>query len=96
VADDPALVVTANRAFELTRPVHYAQDSADLEERSDRASEAVDSFIALAAAEVQSAAGVAPHRRPRQGTGMTSQEKPIQPAGAQGPALDEPPGDITP
>lgn len=74
VADDPALVFTASRAFELTRPVHYARDSADLEERSDQAKEAVNSFIALAAAEVQSAAGVAPHHGPRHGTGMASQE----------------------
>jgi hypothetical protein len=85
VAADPALIVTANRAYELTRPVHYAQDPADLDERSDRAREAVDSFIALAAAEVQSAAGVAPHRRPRQGTGMASQENPATRPSAQDP-----------
>ena len=96
VAGDPALVVTANRAYELTRPVHYAQDPADLDERSDRAREAVDSFIALASAEVQSAAGVAPHRRPRQGTGMTSQENPSRPTQRPGPPNDELSGDIAP
>jgi hypothetical protein len=39
----------------LTRPAHYARDGADLDERSNRAKEAVDSLIALAAADVQSA-----------------------------------------
>jgi hypothetical protein len=57
--------------------------------RSDRAREAVDSFIALAAAEVQSAAGVAPHRRPYQHTGMASQEKRSDSTQRPGPANDE-------
>jgi hypothetical protein len=63
VASDQELVITANRAFELTRPVHYAQDGADLDRRSNLATEAVDNFIALAAAEVQSAAAVGLHHR---------------------------------
>jgi hypothetical protein len=52
VASDPALVSAANCAFELTRPVHYAQDSSDLGARIDRAEKALDRFVALAAAEV--------------------------------------------
>jgi hypothetical protein len=55
VASDPALVSAAKEAYELTRPVHYAQDSADLDSRTEKAKEAVDRFVALAAAEFQSA-----------------------------------------
>ncbi len=55
VAGDPALVTAANEAYELTHPVHYARDSADLDSRTERAKKAVDRFVALAAAEVQSA-----------------------------------------
>jgi hypothetical protein len=55
-----------------------------------------DSFIALAAAEVQSAAGVAPHRRPRQGTGMASQENPSRPTHRPGPTNDERSVDMAP
>jgi hypothetical protein len=75
VACDPALVVAANRAFDVTRPVHYARDSADLGERSERAKKAINSFIALAAAEVQSAAVVAPHvRRHQRARGIADQQ----------------------
>jgi hypothetical protein len=55
VASAPALVVAADEAYELARPVHRAQDSAAMDARSERAKKAVDRFIALAAAELQSA-----------------------------------------
>lgn len=54
VAGSPAVVTAANDAFELTRPVHYAQDSTDLRSRTGTAKKAVNSFVALAAAEIQS------------------------------------------
>ena len=55
VAIDPALITAADEAYELTRPLHDAQDSAEVDTRSDKAKEAVDRFVALAAAELQSA-----------------------------------------
>jgi len=54
VASEPALVAAANEAFELTRTVHYAQDSADLDARTEQAEKAVSRFVTLAAAELQS------------------------------------------
>ena len=54
VAGDPAVVAAANNAFELTRPVHYARDGANLDSRTEEAKSAVDRFIALAVAEIQS------------------------------------------
>lgn len=54
VAGDPAAVAVAVSAFELTRKVHYAEDGADLRSRVNTARESVDSFTALAAAEIQS------------------------------------------
>jgi hypothetical protein len=55
VASDPALVAAADEAYELARPVHRTQDSANLDSRSESAKKAVDRFVALAAAELQSA-----------------------------------------
>lgn len=63
VAGDATVASTANEAFELTRPVHYARDGADLYSKTDKAKSAVDRFIALAAAEIQS---VPIHNRNRQ------------------------------
>jgi hypothetical protein len=54
VASNPALVTAANEAYELTRKVHYAQDDVGLSSRTEPAKQAVDRFIALAVAEVQS------------------------------------------
>jgi hypothetical protein len=54
VADDASVVGSAISAFTLTRPVHYAEDPADLRSRIVIAEEALESFIAAAAAEVQS------------------------------------------
>lgn len=67
VAGDPSVVNAANHAFELTRPVHYAQESADLDLRTKSATSAIDNFIALAAAEIQSASIRDPDRRPSRG-----------------------------
>ena len=53
VAGDPAVVTAADNAFQLTRPIHYAQESDDLRARDERAEEAVNRFITLAAAEIQ-------------------------------------------
>jgi hypothetical protein len=53
-ASDPALVTAANEAYELTRPIHYAQDLADLDSRSRSAKKVVHRFMALSAAELQS------------------------------------------
>jgi urease accessory protein UreF len=55
VASVPAVVTAATNAFELTRPVHYAQDSDDLRSRDESAEKALNRFIALAAVEIQSA-----------------------------------------
>jgi hypothetical protein len=63
VASDPALVTAANEAYELTRPVHYAEDGADLDSRTENAKKAVDRFVSLAAAEVQSASAIGRNRR---------------------------------
>ena len=54
VASDPGVATAAISAFELTRPVHYAQESADLSSRIEEAENAADAFVALAAAEIQS------------------------------------------
>jgi hypothetical protein len=54
VASNPEVATAAISAFELTRPVHYAQDPADLRSRIKTAKEAVDFFTALAASEIQS------------------------------------------
>jgi hypothetical protein len=53
VAGDPALVTAANEAYELTRPVHHAEDSAKLDSRSESAKKSADRFVTLAAAELQ-------------------------------------------
>jgi len=60
VASDPALIDAASKAFELTRPIHYAQDSAGLRARTDKANKAIDYFVVLGAAEVQTARGHVP------------------------------------
>jgi hypothetical protein len=62
VASNPEVVTAATSAFQLTRPVHYAQDGTDLRSKVKTAKEAVDVFTALAAAEVQSTrvAGLSP------------------------------------
>lgn len=57
VASDPALMDAAGKAFDLTRPIHYSRDSTDLKTRTGQANKAIDYFVALAAAEVQSAGG---------------------------------------
>jgi len=76
VASSQALVIAADQAFELTRPIHSARDETDLEERKDQAMKAVNSFIALAATDVQSAA-LGPHYRAHQITsGLASQGNP--------------------
>jgi hypothetical protein len=63
VASNTAVVTAASNAFELTRPVHYAQDSVDLRTRTKKSKKAVDSFIALAAAEIQSTPMTSRNRR---------------------------------
>lgn len=63
VASGDALVSAANEAYELTRPVHYAEDGADLDSRTDKAKEPVDHFVTLAAAEVQSGSAIGRNRR---------------------------------
>jgi hypothetical protein len=57
VTSNPETVAAAISAFELTRPIHHAEDGADLRSRTKVAEGAVDAFIALAASEVQSALG---------------------------------------
>lgn len=57
------MVAAAISAFELTRPIHYAEDGADLRSRSKVAEGAVDTFIALAASEVQFTSGVGRDRQ---------------------------------
>ena len=54
VAGELVLVAAANEAFKLTRPIHYAQDSADLDARIKQAEKAVNRFVTLAATELQS------------------------------------------
>lgn len=76
VAGDRALAIAADQAFELTRPVHDAQNRSELEEKAARAKQAVNSFIALAAADVQSA-DLGPDYRARQVTsGIGARENP--------------------
>jgi hypothetical protein len=53
ITSNPDTVAAAMSAFELTRPIHYAEDGADLRSRTKAAEGAVDAFIALAAREVQ-------------------------------------------
>lgn len=64
VASDPALDTAATEAYELTHPVHYAQDQTDLDARTESAQQAVDRFIAVARAEVQSAPTAGRSHRP--------------------------------
>jgi hypothetical protein len=54
VAGNPAVVTAANDAFELTRLIHYAQDVADRHSRNEIARNAINRFITLAGAEIQS------------------------------------------
>jgi hypothetical protein len=63
VASNPGVVTAAISAFELTRPVHYAQESTDLSSRIKEAENASDVFVALAAAEIQSIPVTGPGRR---------------------------------
>lgn len=55
VAGDSAVVTAAINAFDLTRPVHKARDGADLDSRAETGKTAVDRFITIAGAEIQSA-----------------------------------------
>ena len=63
VTSDPAIVADAISAFELTRPIHYAQDSTDQRSRTNVAEQAIEAFAALAASEVQSAPLITRGRR---------------------------------
>ena len=63
VTSDSAVVSAAIGAFELTRPIHSAEDSTDLRSRTKAAEEAVDAFLTLAAGEVQSAPVIGRGRR---------------------------------
>ncbi len=67
VAGDRALVIAADQAFELTRPIHDAQNGDELQEKAGRAEQAVNSFIALAAADAQSVS-IGPDHHARQVT----------------------------
>lgn len=53
IAGNRELPDAALEAWDLTHPVHHAEDRADLGARADAAKTAVDRFITLAAAEVQ-------------------------------------------
>lgn len=67
VARNTELVAAASEAWELAHSVHRAEDRAELDIRADRVKEAVETFTALAAGEVQAGYDAGDDHRERLG-----------------------------